>query len=40
MWGWTVDAFMIGGVFGAVVMSCLAVEGTKKDVRTPNQFNE
>ena len=27
MWGWIVVAFMIGGVFGAVVMSCLATNG-------------
>lgn len=24
MWGWIVVAFVVGGVFGAVVMSCLA----------------
>ena len=27
MWGWIVAAFILGGVFGAVVMSCLAASG-------------
>lgn len=31
MCGWIVAAFVVGGVFGAVVMSCLAASG--KDVK-------
>ena len=31
MWGWIVAAFILGGVFGAIVMSCLAANAKSEN---------